>query len=235
MKKINNKIRVSETANIAKRLVELFKQEKELQKDVFLKKLFSEIETQQLSLSEAMKKEMAVSKLEELDALRDETIFNLHNILLGYRSMRMPEVKEKADKLYTIFQRYGTGIARENYASASGHIESLLKDFSSPDLEEVISGLMGVSETIEELKTRQSTFHTEQMAYEKALSVQQNTASATTLKKPLLDLINTKLVSFFIATQEDEPYKSFAKVVNQVIDNANETITRRSKKGKVEG
>lgn len=229
MKKINHKVRVSEVADIAHRIVTLFKEETGLQKETFLKNLFAEMEKQVLNLSESIKKEIAVSRLEELDGLRDETIFNLHNILVGYRSMRSAEIKEKAEKLYVIFQRYGTATTRESYATASAHIEALLKDFSATELQETIEGLSGVSETIEELRTRQANFRTEQMAYEKALSLQQATASATTLKKPLLDLINTKLVSFFTATQDDAPYKNFAKVLNQVIDSLNESIARRAK------
>lgn len=229
MKKINHKVRVSEVADIAHRIVTLFKEETGLQKETFLKNLFAEMEKQVLNLSESIKKEIAVSRLEELDGLRDETIFNLHNILVGYRSIRIAEVKEKAEKLYAVFKRYGTKITRESYASASAHIEALLKDLSATDLQEAINGLLGVSETIEELRTRQANFRTEQMAYEKALSLQQATESATTLKKPLMDLINVKLVSFFTATKEEEAYKNFAQLVSQVIDNANESITRRAK------
>ncbi|MFJ1328230.1 MULTISPECIES: DUF6261 family protein [Capnocytophaga] len=230
MKRLLTIVRVSELADIAHRLVGLFHQENELQTDTFLKNLFEKIDTQATALSVAIKKEVAVSKLEEADNLRDETIMNLSNILLGYRSMRSPEIRESAEKLYAVFDRYGTKITRENYSSESAHIESLLRDFSATELQEAIGKLLGVSDTIEELRTRQTAFHTERMAYEKSVSEQEFDESATALKKPLLGLINTKLISYLAALQEESTYANFAKVVSQVIDDANATINRRGKK-----
>ncbi|MFJ1473050.1 DUF6261 family protein [Capnocytophaga cynodegmi] len=230
MKRLLTIVRVSELADIAHRLVGLFHQENELQTDAFLKNLFEKIDTQATALSVAIKKEVAVSKLEEADNLRDETIMNLSNILLGYRSMRSLEIRESAEKLYAVFDRYGTKITRENYSSESAHIESLLRDFSATELQEAIGKLLGVSDTIEELRTRQTAFHTERMAYEKSVSEQGFDESATALKKPLLGLINTKLISYLAALQEESTYANFAKVVSQVIDDANATINRRGKK-----
>lgn len=230
MNKISFKIRVSEIADVAHRLVNIFAKEASLQNDVFLKNLFAKIELQATAISIAIKKETAVSKLEEADNLRDETIINLHNILVGYRSMRTREIKESAEKIYAVFERYGTKITRENYSSESGHIESLLRDLAATDLQEAIGKLSGVAETIEELRTRQKAFHTEQQTYEKALSAQGTSESATALKKTLLELINNKLVYFLIATNTEAHYQNLSNLVAQIINSTNETILRRSKK-----
>lgn len=230
MKKLNSKARVSEVADVAHRLVGQFAQETTLQNDAFLKGVFTKMKAQTTEISVALKKEAAISRLEEADDLRDETIGNFKQILLGYKAMRSAEIKGWAERLYAVFDRYGMRITRENYSSESAHIESLLRDLSASDLQDAINGLSGVAETIEELRTRQTAFHTERMAYEKAVSQQGATASATSLKKPMLELINTKLVSFLTATQEEEPYKKFAGVVAQVIGEMNETVSRRNKK-----
>lgn len=230
MNTINYKTRVSELADIANRLVQLFGQQAELQSDWFLKKLFANIESQANALSVAIKREMAVSKLEEADNLRDETVINLSNILKGYKSMPSAEIRESADKLYSVFERYGTKITRENYSSASAHIDSLLRDLSVAELEESINKLSGISETIEELRSRQSAFSSKRMAYEKAISAREAEASATSLKRPLLSTINTKLVNYLTALREENKYVNFYQVVAQVIDDANTTVARRSKK-----
>ncbi|MDO4228667.1 MAG: DUF6261 family protein [Capnocytophaga sp.] len=230
MNKINYKIRVSEAADVSSRLVSLFAAEVNLQKDSFLKNLFDKIEEQTEAISMAIKKETAVSKLEEADNLRDETIFNLNNILVGYRSMRSVEIKESAEKVYAVFQRYGTRLTRENYSSASAHIDSLLRDLAVPEIDAAVEKLAGVEETIEELRVRQNAFHNERMAYEKALSVQETIATATSIKKPLLDLINGKLVTFLTAMEGEARYENLTKVITQVIDSANEIISRRNKK-----
>ncbi|CEN47187.1 conserved hypothetical protein [Capnocytophaga canimorsus] len=64
----------------------------------------------------------------------------------------------------------------------------------------------------------------------KSVSEQEFDESATALKKPLLGLINTKLISYLAALQEESTYTNFSKVVSQVIDDANTTINRRGKK-----
>lgn len=230
MNKVSYKIRIAEVADVATRLVNVYAEETNLQNDVFLKSLFEKIDTQAKAISAAIKKETVVSKLEELDKLRDETIYNLNNILVGYRSMRVAEIKESAEKIYAVFERYGTKITRENYSSGSAHIESLLRDLDATELEEAIGKLSGVSETIEELRTRQKEFQTEQKTYEKALSAQETSATASSFKKPIMELINGKLVAFLTAMKGEERYENLTNHITQIIDRANETVSRRTKK-----
>lgn len=230
MKRLNSKIRVSELADHSLRMVGFYKKEIPLSVDAFLSPLFAEIERKTIALSTAIKKENIISKLEEVDEQRDETIRNLRYILQGYKAMRPPVIKAAATALLAIFDRYGVKITRESYASESAHIESMLRDFSTPEAQENINKLAEVGETIEELRQRQTAFHTEKMAYEKSLSEMKGTASATSLKKPLLDLINLKLVSFLTAMKEVSAYTNLALVIEQIIKEANEITTKRGKK-----
>lgn len=230
MKKLNSKLRVSEMEDFATRLVERFKEEQSLANDAFLKLLFEELEAKATEISVAIKRETATSKLDAADKLRDETIRNLNNVLQGYRSISLPEIKESADKLYTVFDRYGIKITRESYSSESAHIKSLLRDFAAEDLQPAIEKLLGVAETIEELRTRQEAFQNERVAYDKALAEQGSKASATVLKKPLVDLINVKLIPFLTAMGQSEVYKNFSGTVSQLVENTNSAIARRTKK-----
>lgn len=230
MKKINSKIRVSELADASLRMIDLYKKESALSKDAILKPLFAEIETQNTALSVAMKKEIAVSNLEKADELRDESIRNLYDILKGYKAMRSVEVKTAAEALLLIFDKYGVAITRESYASESALIESMLRDFSVAEAVENIEKLTEVKETLAEIRDRQTAFHNERLAYEKSLSDKGSTASATALKKPFLDLINVRLVSFLTSVEQVDLYKNFASVIAQVIKDANEAVERRVKK-----
>lgn len=230
MKRLNNRLRVAELADVSARLVEIYKSETSLAEDSFFKPLFDQIKEQALALSIAIKKENAISKLEELDEQRDNTIRDLKNALVGYASLRTAEIRESAEQLLTIFERYGLKVIRENYASQSGHIDSMLRDFSTEPALALVEKLAGVKEILEELKERQTAFNTERMAYEKSLSELGATPSASSLKKPLLDLLNVKLMNYLIATKEVEEYQSFAATVAQAFNEMNETIARRSKK-----
>lgn len=230
MKKLSTKIRISELADVSARLVALFKGEKSLAEDVFLKPLFTQIEEKSVALSVAIKKESVISKLDELDGLRDDTIRDLRSALAGYASLRTAEIKESAEQLLAIFDRYGLKIVKENFSEESGHIESMLRDFSEAPAKALVEKLGGIKEILQELQERQSAFNTERVAYEKTLSVQGATASASVLKKPLLELLNAKLLSFLTAMKEQENYRGFAAGVARFIDEMNETIARRGKK-----
>ncbi len=230
MKKLSTKIRISELADVSARLVALFKGEKSLAEDVFLKPLFAQIEEKSVALSVAIKKESVISKLDELDGLRDDTIRDLRSALAGYASLRTAEIKESAEQLLAIFDRYGLKIVKENFSEESGHIESMLRDFSEAPAKALVEKLGGIKEILQELQERQSAFNTERVAYEKTLSVQGAAASASVLKKPLLELLNAKLLSFLTAMKEQENYRGFAAGVARFIDEMNETIARRGKK-----
>lgn len=235
MKKLHSTIRISELADISLRIGDFYKKETALSEDNFLKSLFAEIGEKTSEISVAMKKETAYSQLENADDLRDETIKNLYAILNGYKAMRNPDIKASAEYLLTIFEKYGLKIIRESYASESAHIESMLMDFSSEDAKKYIAKLSEVAETIAELRERQTAFHTERMTYEKSLSESKNMPSASSLKKPLLDLINQKLVSFLTAMKDIEAYKNFYAVIEQIIKDANELTARRKKSGNEKG
>ncbi len=197
---------------------------------MFLKPLFAQIEEKSVALSVAIKKESVISKLDELDGLRDDTIRDLRSALAGYASLRTAEIKESAEQLLAIFDRYGLKIVKENFSEESGHIESMLRDFSEAPAKALVEKLGGIKEILQELQERQSAFNTERVAYEKTLSVQGATASASVLKKPLLELLNAKLLSFLTAMKEQENYRGFAAGVARFIDEMNETIARRGKK-----
>ncbi len=174
MKKLSTKIRISELADVSARLVALFKGEKSLAEDVFLKPLFAQIEEKSVALSVAIKKESVISKLDELDGLRDDTIRDLRSALAGYASLRTAEIKESAEQLLAIFDRYGLKIVKENFSEESGHIESMLRDFSEAPAKALVEKLGGIKEILQELQERQSAFNTERVAYEKTLSVVAN-------------------------------------------------------------
>lgn len=222
-------MRISELADTSLRIVDFYKKETALAEDTFLKPLLAEISEKTSAISAAIKKENTLSKLEDTDELRDETIKNLYSILNGYKAMRSAEIKASGEFLLTIFDKYGLKITRESYASESAHIESMLTDFSSEEAKKHIAKLSEVAETIAELRQRQTAFHTERMAYEQSLSHAKNTASASSLKKPLLDLINGKLVSFLTAMGQEGAYKNLYAVIEQVIKDANELTARRRK------
>lgn len=236
MNKLNTSVKVTELGDTALRLVKAFKAVVAVQNDAFLTKTFAEIEKQATVMTSAVKSDQALSKLEEADAKRDQAIRVLDKLLKGYENIPLENLKTHAKKLAEIFKKYGVKITGENYASQSTLINSLLGDFSATELKPSIEALAGVKEALAEIQTKQNAFATLRSDYEKAQVSQKEKSSATSLRKPLLELINKKVVPYLVAMSVAQPelFKNLTAEASEIITSTNEAIKARSKKEKKE-
>lgn len=236
MNKLNTSVKVTELGDTALRLVKAFKAVVAVQNDAFLTKTFAEIEKQVTVMTSVVKSDQALSKLEEADAKRDQAIRVLDKLLKGYENIPLENLKTHAKKLAEIFKKYGVKITGENYASQSTLINSLLGDFSATELKPSIEALAGVKEALAEIQTKQNTFATLRSDYEKAQVSQKEKSSATSLRKPLLELINKKVVPYLVAMSVAQPelFKNLTAEASEIITSTNEAIKARSKKEKKE-
>ena len=236
MNKLNTSVKVTELGDTALRLVKAFKAVVAVQNDAFLTKTFAEIEKQATVMTSAVKSDQALSKLEEADAQRDQAIRVLDKLLKGYENIPLENLKTHAKKLAEIFKKYGVKITGENYASQSTLINSLLGDFSATELKPSIEALAGVKEALAEIQTKQDAFAALRSDYEKAQVSQKEKSSATSLRKPLLELINKKVVPYLVAMSIAQPelFKNLTAEASEIITSTNEAIKARSKKEKKE-
>ena len=236
MNKLNTSVKVTELGDTALRLVKAFKAVTAVQNDVFLTKTFAEIEKQATAMTSAVKSDQALSKLEEADAQRDQAIRVLDKLLKGYENIPLENLKTHAKKLAEIFKKYGVKITGENYASQSTLINSLLGDFSATELKPSIEALAGVTEVLAEIQTKQNAFAVLRSDYEKAQVSQKEKSSATSLRKPLLELINKKVVPYLVAMSVAQPelFKNLTAEASEIVTSTNEAIKARSKKEKKE-
>lgn len=236
MNKLNTSVKVTELGDTALRLVKAFKAVAAVQNDAFLTKTFAEIEKQATVMTSAVKSDQALSKLEEADAQRDQSIRVLDKLLKGYENIPLENLKTHAKKLAEIFKKYGVKITGENYASQSTLINSLLGDFSATELKPSIEALAGVKEALAEIQTKQNAFAALRSDYEKAQVSQKEKSSATSLRKPLLELINKKAVPYLVAMSVAQPelFKNLTAEASEIITSTNEAIKARSKKEKKE-
>lgn len=236
MNKLNTSVKVTELGDTALRLVKAFKAVVAVQNDAFLTKTFAEIEKQATVMTSAVKSDQALSKLEEADAQRDQAIRVLDKLLKGYENIPLENLKTHAKKLAEIFKKYGVKITGENYASQSTLINSLLGDFSATELKPSIEALAGVKEALAEIQTKQNAFAALRSDYEKAQVSQKEKSSATSLRKPLLELINKKAVPYLVAMSVAQPelFKNLTAEASEIITSTNEAIKARSKKEKKE-
>lgn len=236
MNKLNTSVKVTELGDTALRLVKAFNAVVAVQNDAFLTKTFAEIEKQATAMTSAVKSDQALSKLEEADAQRDQAIRVLDKLLKGYENIPLENLKTHAKKLAEIFKKYGVKITGENYASQSTLVNSLLGDFSATELKPSIEALAGVKEVLAEIQTKQNAFAALRSDYEKAQVSQKEKSSATSLRKPLLELINKKAVPYLVAMSIAQPelFKNLTAEASEIITSTNEAIKARSKKEKKE-
>ena len=234
MKTLKTNARISEVADTGSRLLILFGKETALTEDRILKPLFVAIKSDTDLLTDIIKSDRQVSELDKADALRDEIIRNLVKILKGYTAMPIEPLQQAGKRLYAIFEKYGMGIIRENYAVQSAHIESMLKDFAEPAFASDIAQLTGVAEVIAQLTKAQKDFNDRRVSYEQATATQSSKTKSTELKKRLLNSINTSLLPYLISMKNlnQSEYIRFADAVGQVIADTNAAISARSKKEK---
>lgn len=230
MKKINVIVRVAEADNLSNAIVRLFKAEVDASTDVggdaYLQELFAEVEGLSASLTTAIKADKTLSNLDVADSERDEIIRKLNAALTGYVNLPIPALQTAATPLLAIMTKY-KGITTESYARESSLIKSLLEDLSADDAKKAISSLQGIGELVGALIVSQNEFDQTNDAFNTATALK--TESASNLKKPLLAIINDRLVPYLNAMKLAKPgiYGDFILKVENEINRANQAVAKR--------
>lgn len=237
MKKIISTVRVTEADNLSNAIVRLFKAEVDANSDVvcdaYLKDTFAEVEALSASLTTAIKADKASSNLDVMDSKRDEIIRKLNAALTGYVNLPIPAIQAAAALLLEITVKY-KGITTESYARESSLIKSLLEDLSAADAKTAIASLQGIGELVSALTAAQNEFDLANDAFNTATALK--TRSASSLKKPLLTLINDRIVPYLTAMKLAKPeiYGDFVSKVENEINRANQAVVKRRNKGTIE-
>ena len=123
-------------------------------------------------------------------------------------------------------------MTQASYSEESNLISSLLKDLSVKSLEAGIAKMPGVQQAIDTVRNTQAKFAEVRADYEHTQNVQAASANATSLRKPLVALINGKLLTYLDAmcVASPEQYKSFADDCSKIITSINTAVKNRSKK-----
>ncbi len=232
MNKLLTTARITEVDDTSDRLLVLYKGEAGLAEEAFLKALFGEMQIKSDQITEAIKRDHIFSELEDADAEVETAVRALNAILKGYSAMPMPAYSEAGKVLYDVMRKYKLKILNMSYADQSSNVEAMLMDLSAPELKPHTVDLPGVSQAIGNVRTAQTGFTAKRVAWEKARGIKSEGASASELKKPLLQLINAQLVPYLSAVRKGNPdtYAQFADAVTQVIENTNTSIRRRGSK-----
>lgn len=238
MRRLNNNAKTTEVANVSGILLKIWEKTVNLHNDEYLYKEFSE-ELPKLSdeLTQAINRETVQSNLKEYDKTRDKKYSVLYTLISGYAVNPLTELKEYGLVLLKIISKYGKKLTQKAYGESTALIDSLLKDFSKDVAETAINTLPGIKEAVAELQNAQDSFTTNQVIYDSLKSQVLSLPSASSLRRPLIQNINTNIVQYLntMVNVQPEKYSEFFKVVEFEIERINSKIeTRLNSKDKKE-
>ncbi|MFA9372489.1 MAG: DUF6261 family protein [Labilibaculum antarcticum] len=204
--------------------------------DAYMVSIFNGLQTKSDELGTAIKCSKTESNLDVKDIVRDDGVQSYHYLILGAIYHPDLAVRVAALKLKAVFEKYGVKMIHESYTIESSLIESLLEDFSAPELQADIALVSGCTELIASLQTDQNDFKTAHFAWEEEKAKKGLTQCSTDIKKEVLSIINDKIVLHLKAMQQanKELYGELAQTVAQIINDANQAVKRRKKKEKIE-
>ena len=199
-------------------------------KDTVLKGLFEQLIDLSARNTTAIKQDAVVSTLDEADSARDSVTRDLFTLTNGYTASPFAEVKSAAADVCATLDKYGRGMTSKGYAEQTALTESLLEDLGK--VTEKIAALSGVAELVASLREAQDGFASAHDAYIKAKA--DKGESASSLKKPIVSLINDNIVPYLNIVAAVQGYADFIAAVAGNIKRTNDTMARRAASGKKE-
>ena len=199
-------------------------------KDTVLKGLFEQLIDLSARNTTAIKQDAVVSTLDEADSARDSVTRDIFTLTNGYTASPFAEVKSAAADVCATLDKYGRGMTSKGYAEQTALTESLLEDLGK--VTEKIAALSGVAELVASLREAQDGFASAHDAYIKAKA--DKGESASSLKKPIVSLINDSIVPYLNIVAAMEAYADFIAAIAGNIKRTNDTVARRAASGKKE-
>ena len=195
-------------------------------KDTILKTQFAQLTDLSARNTTAIKQDAVVSTLDEVDGKRDSVTRDLFTLSTGYTASPFAEVKAAAQDVCAVLEKYGRAMTSKSYAEQTALTESLLEDLGADKIAAQIKTLAGVMELVASLRKAQDSFATAHDGYIKAKAGKGESASS--LKKPLVSLINDNIVPYLNIVAAIEGYTDFIAAIAGNIKKTNDTVVRRA-------
>ncbi len=194
-------------------------------KDAVLKAQFGQLADLSARNTTAIRQDAVVSTLDEADSARDSATRDLFTLAGGYTASPFAEVKAAAQDVCAVLEKYGRGMTSRNYADQTALSESLLEDLGAEKVTAQIKSLSGVAELVTQLREAQDGFASAHDGYIKAKAGKGESASS--LKKPIVSLINDNIVPYLNIVAAMDGYADFVAAVAGNIKSTNDTVARR--------
>lgn len=228
MKTINSKANIKDTAEIGQGIIDINKRNA-ITEDAFFTSIIDLLSAKTDELFGKIKAGWVESELQKKDEARDLDVRAIFYEVEAKCVRRESEEQEKALKLQAILGRYGMKITSASYSNQSAVLRALIKDLKAPELAEARSAVPDLDGLIGNLESSQTAFDGSAAQHLVDLSERENSKSATVVAKELRDIINGDLCTYISAMAKANPekYKSFADLMNVLIDENNKKVRDR--------
>ncbi|MDE6705419.1 MAG: hypothetical protein K2J81_05895 [Treponemataceae bacterium] len=233
--KVNGKVRTTELDALSDAMEREYKLacadgSTAVAKDAVLKGQFAQLADLSARNTTAIRQDAVVSTLDEADSARDVATRDLFTLAGGYTASPFAEVRAAAVGVCAVLDKYGRGMTGKNYADQTALTESLLEDLGAEKVAAQVKALSGVAELVAQLREAQDAFAAAHDGYIKAKAGKGESASS--LKKPIVSLINDNIVPYLNIVAAMDGYADFVAAVAGNIKNTNDTVARRTAAGK---
>ena len=201
-------------------------------RDAVLKTQFGQLADLSARNTTAIRQDAVVSTLDEADSARDSATRDLFTLAGGYTASPFAEVRAAAVGVCAVLDKYGRGMTSKNYADQTALTESLLEDLGAEKVAAQVKALSGVAELVAQLRGAQDGFAAAHDGYVRAKAGKGESASS--LKKPIVSLINDNIVPYLNIVSAMDGYAEFVAAVAGNIKSTNDTVARRTAAAKKE-
>lgn len=203
-----------------------------LNSDAILDAMLVELENESSLFITAINRVRSESTLEDKNDVRTDSLRAIHYLLTGFLYHPSKKIKSAAEAVNKVYATYGLAILEQGYASRSALIASLLKDFSAEALQANIALLSGLEALIEALQAAQNDFVQTRISFDSSKAEENTYATATDLKKRILEIVNDKLIVYMRAMElvDNEHYGAFARTIAEIIIDNNAQVRKRGTK-----
>ncbi|MBD5448418.1 MAG: hypothetical protein HDR32_11980 [Treponema sp.] len=163
---------------------------------------------------------------------QDAATRDLFTLAGGYTASPFAEVRAAAVGVCAVLDKYGRGMTSKNYADQTALTESLLEDLGAEKVAAQVKALSGVAELVAQLRGAQDGFAAAHDGYVRAKAGKGESASS--LKKPIVSLINDNIVPYLNIVSAMDGYAEFVAAVAGNIKSTNDTVARRTAAAKKE-
>ncbi|MDE6737240.1 MAG: hypothetical protein K2J50_07070 [Treponemataceae bacterium] len=233
--KVNGKVRTTELDALSDAMEREYKLacgdgQTAVGRDAVLQAQFTQLADLSARNTTAIRQDAVVSTLDEADSARDVATRDLFTLAGGYTASPFAEVKSAAVVVCAVLDKYGRGMTGKNYADQTALTESLLEDLGAEKVAAQVKVLSGVAELVAQLREAQDGFASAHDGYIKAKAGKGESASS--LKKPIVALINDNIVPYLNIVSAMDGYAEFVAAVAGNVKTTNDTVARRTAAGK---